>query len=167
MVGDKERHAKTLLNTLIRTDNLFMAFRVLASLPAFDKLTDIQAENDVLTVGIISTVRDYSAKVKTVLVSRISYNFCNSKILKPLPEIADFDLLCTSPSGSLQARLKTVGDKRYIIIFGRNTFDSFLVSHADFYKDEFFGRIAWAPSESAIAYIACNAKNEDFVNSID
>ncbi|KZV90360.1 alpha/beta-hydrolase [Exidia glandulosa HHB12029] len=143
-------------------------YRELAELPVYTSATFLNGDDAAALIRVTSSVRDHSRKIKRSLQRTVIYT--PSDVLTTNSE-SSVDVLksATSPSGKLVAYLREIesngGKKRFVEVWRGSKLEAIkevTKAHAEFYTDDFFSCLSFAPSESALVYTAeGNAPGED------
>ncbi|KAJ3322315.1 hypothetical protein HDV06_003209 [Boothiomyces sp. JEL0866] len=136
-------------------------YKKISSIPIYSGITQSKETANSLFITATLAGKDFTRASKISSIQNITYDFSAKKATIGFPsEVPESNGLSSiSPSGNLQAILKTIGEERYVEIAG-TTRKSIKVtkSHGPFYNDDYFGCINWSEDGSKVVYVAEESK---------
>ena len=123
-------------------------FKEISSIFKYSEIIDFRMKKDQFSCTVTFSGKNYSTKSKIKLIQHLS-----STGVSPFPQQMDA-FVSVSPSGFWQVKCDAVGEKRFIHLISKDSFESIQTSHGDFYTDDYFGSISWSSDEKKIVYVA-------------
>ncbi|KAJ3270617.1 hypothetical protein HDV01_007551 [Terramyces sp. JEL0728] len=132
-------------------------YKKISTIPVYSGVIQVRETKNALFISATLAGKDNARASKISSLQSVVYDLSTNETTIGFPsEIPESNgLNAISPSGKLQAILKTFGEERYVEITGAYKRSIKVTkSHGPFYNDDYFGCINWSDDESKIVYVA-------------